>query len=124
MDEAPKAPWSPFPLVELAILLAIVLIVAGFAVSGPRRPVLLAAGLALVTLAGLELAIREHLSGFRSHSVLLAAAAALAIDVPLYLLTDLRQELLLALAVAVFGLVFWLLRIAFRRRAGGLTFRA
>jgi hypothetical protein len=124
LDEAPKAPWSPFPLVELAILAGLVLIVAGFLVSGPRRGPVLGAGIALVTLAGLELAIREHFSGFRSHSVLLAAACAIAVNVPLYLLTELPQELLLAVAVAVFGAVFWLLRLAFRRRAGGLSFRA
>jgi hypothetical protein len=110
--------------VELAILAGLVLIVAGFVVSGARRGPLLGAGIALVSLAGLELAIREHFSGFRSHSVLLAAACAIAVDVPLYLFTGLPQELLLALAVVVFGAVFWLLRVAFRRRAGGLSFRA
>jgi hypothetical protein len=124
MEEAPKAPWSPFPLVELAILLAIVLIVVGFFAGGARRGALLGAGLALVTLAGLELAVREHFSGFRSHSTLLAAAAAIVVDVPLYLFTSVPQELLLGVAVVVFGAVLWLLRGVFRRRAGGLSFRA
>jgi hypothetical protein len=47
-----------------------------------------------------------------------------AVDVPLYFLTKLPQEALLGLAVVVFGLVLHLLRQAFRRRAGGLGFRA
>jgi hypothetical protein len=123
MGEAPKAPWSPFPLIELAILLAIVLILAGLFVGGPRRGVLLGGGLALVTVAGLELALREHFSGFRSHSTLLAAACAVLVDVPLYLLTGLPQELLLVVGVLIFALAFTLLRGAFRRRAGGLGFR-
>jgi hypothetical protein len=124
MEEAPKAPWSPFPLVELVVLVALVLIVAGFVTDGSRRAALLGCGFALVTLAGLELALREHFAGFRSHSTLLAGAAAIAVDAPLFLLTDLPQIVLLCLGVCVFALVLYLARGAFRRRAGGLGFRA
>jgi|SRR6476660_2177002 hypothetical protein len=123
MGEAPKAPWSPFPLVELAVLLGLVLIVLAFVTGGPRRGVLLGGGVALVTVAGLELAIREHFSGFRSHSTLLAGACAVAVDLPLYVLTALPQELLLVAAALAFGVAFPLLRAAFRRRSGGLGFR-
>ena len=35
LDEAPKAPWAPFPLVELCILLSFVLIIAGVLTDGP-----------------------------------------------------------------------------------------
>ncbi|MEA2278843.1 MAG: hypothetical protein QOC78_3803 [Solirubrobacteraceae bacterium] len=124
MGEAPKAPWSPFPLVELAILLALVLLVAGALSAPPRRGILVGAGLALVTLAGLELALREHLHGFRSHSSLLAGATAILVDVPLYLLTGLPQLVLVLVAAAVFAAAFGLWRRAFRRRSGGLGFRA
>jgi hypothetical protein len=124
MEEAPKAPWSPFPLVELVVLVALVLIVAGFFADGPRRAALLGCGFALVTLAGLELALREHFAGFRSHSTLLAGAAAIAVDAPLFLLTDLPQIVLLCLGACVFALVLVLARGAFRRRSGGLGFRA
>src|SRR4051794_16914105 len=58
MEEAPKAPWAPFPLVELCILLGIVAIVLGFADVGGKRGWLLIGGFTLVTLAALELAIR------------------------------------------------------------------
>jgi hypothetical protein len=124
MDEAPKAPWSPFPLVELVILIALVLIVVGFVTDGPRRAALLGCGVALVSLAGLELALREHFAGYRSHSTLLGAAAAIAVAAPLYLLTAIPQIVLLVLAVAVFGVVHMLARNAFRKRSGGLGFRA
>jgi hypothetical protein len=124
MEEAPKAPWSPFPLVELVVLIALVLIVVGFVTDGPRRAALLGCGVALVSLAGLELALREHFAGYRSHSTLLAAAAAIAVDAPLYLLTGIPQIALLVLAVAIFGVVHLLARNAFRRRSGGLEFRA
>jgi hypothetical protein len=124
MDEAPKAPWSPFPLVELVVLVALVLIVAGFLTDGPRRAALLGCGFALVTLAGLELALREHFSGFRSHSTLLAGASAVIVDAPLYLLTGIPQLILLVLGAGVFALVLVVARNAFRRRTGGLGFRA
>jgi hypothetical protein len=85
---------------------------------------LLGCGFVLVTLAGLELALREHFAGYRSHSTLLAGAAAIAVDAPLYLLTDVPQVVLPALGAGVFALVFVLARNAFRRRSGGLGFRA
>src|SRR3954447_3434567 len=123
MAEAPKAPWSPFPLAELCVLIAIVLIVLGFVSAGPRRGALLACGIALASLAGLEIAIREHFAGFRSHSALLAGAAALIVVVPLYFLTGLPQLVLLAAGVLVYSLGFVALRRAFQARTGGIGFR-
>src|SRR3954468_12843766 len=124
MSEAPKAPWAPFPLVELCILAAIVLIVLGFVTDGPRRGALLACGIALASLAGLEIAVREHVAGFRSHSALLAGAAAVIVAVPLYFLTALPQIVLLAIGVAVYTLAFVALRRAFQAKTGGIGFRA
>ena len=124
MADAPKAPWSPFPLTELVVLLAMALIVAGVLTDGGRRGALLGCGFALVSLAGLELAVREHFAGYRSHSTLLAAACAIVVDAPLFLWTGIAQVVLLVLGVAVFALVFTRLRAAFRARSGGLGFRA
>lgn len=124
MDEAPKAPWSPFPLTELVVLFAIVLMVAAVITDGSRRVALLGCGFVLITLAGLELALREHFAGFRSHSTLLAGAAAIAVDALLFALTGIPQVVLLVVGAGVFALVFVLARNAFRRRAGGLGFRA
>src|ERR687897_1984351 len=70
----PSAPWGSFPLTELVVLVALVLLVAGFFVAPPRGPVMLGAGLVLGSLAGLELAAREHLAGYRSHTLLLGGA--------------------------------------------------
>src|SRR3954447_7375920 len=122
-EEAPKAPWSPFPLVELCILGALGLIVAGVVTRGRQRAVLLACGIALACAAGLELSIREHFAGYRSHSALLAGAAAVAVAVPLYLLTRLPQVVLLAVGVLVYSLGFLALRRAFQARTGGIGFR-
>jgi len=124
MADAPTAPWSPFPLTELIVLLAMALIVAGVLTDGGRRGALLGCGFALVSLAGLELAMREHFAGYRSHSTLLGAACAIAVDAPLFLWTGIPQVVLLLLGLGIFALVFTRLRRAFRARSGGLGFRA
>ena len=124
MAQAPSAPWSPFPLTELVVLLSLALIVAGVLTDGGRRGVLLACGFALVSLAGLELAVREHFAGYRSHSTLLAAACAIVLDLPLFLWTALPQIALLVIGVVVMLVVLTRLRQAFRARSGGLGFRA
>jgi hypothetical protein len=124
MADAPKAPWSPFPLTELVVLLAMALIVGGVLTDGGRRGALLGCGFALVSLAGLELALREHFAGYRSHSTLLAAASAIVVDAPLFLWTGLPQIALLAIGGGVFVLVLMRMRRAFRARSGGVGFRA
>src|SRR3954453_8836265 len=77
LDEAPKAPWSPFPLVELCILGGLVLMVVGFVKGGNRGGLFVVCGSALVAVASLELALREDFAGCRSQSSLLAGAAAI-----------------------------------------------
>jgi hypothetical protein len=78
----------------------------------------------LASFAGLEVAVREHFAGYKSHSTLLGGLAALLVSIPLYLLTDLRQEIILPVAIVTGAVVFHLARRAFARRAGGLRFRA
>jgi hypothetical protein len=124
MDEAPPAPWAPVPLVELCVLAGLVLIVAGVLSDGSRSRLLLGCGIALAALAGLELSVREHFSGFRSHSSLLAGVTAIAAASGLFFFTGLPQLMLLGIAAVVFGAAFVALRSAFRTRAGGLGFRA
>lgn len=124
LAEAPPAPWHPFPLVELSILAGLVLVVIGFATDpGEPRTTLLFGGLALISVASLELTIREHFAGYRSHTMLLAAAAAVAVGVPLWF-TTIRGEIILAVAVVVGLAAFRVLRSVFERRAEGLTWRA
>ena len=123
IDEAPKAPWSPFPLTELCILLSLVLLVVGFLSEGDARTRTLLAGFGLVMLASGELSVREHFSGYRSHTTLLSGIAAVVVVVPLAFLGA-PQIAVIGLAVAVFAASFGLLRSAFAQRSGGLGFRA
>ena len=71
-EEEPPAPWGSFPLVELSVLAGLILIVIGAITT---NPVQLGIGLALGSLGGLELSIREHFAGYRSHTTLLAGVA-------------------------------------------------
>lgn len=124
LDEAPKAPWSPFPLVELCILIGIVLLVLGFVTHGHRARVELAGGFTLMLLAVCELAIREHFAGYRSHSALLAGVAAVATSAILFFATSLPQIVLIVIGVSIFGVLVRALRATFIRRTGGLGWRA
>jgi hypothetical protein len=106
------------------VLLGIVLMVWGFVSWSSGGNVRFGAGIALAALGGLELALREHLAGFRSHTTLLAAAAAFIVVSVLALGTGPYQLwLLVIVAAAVFGPTFWVLRRLFKRRSGGLGFR-
>jgi hypothetical protein len=123
MSEAPKAPWSPFPLTELVILLALVLLALGFLSHGDRRGVYVGIGLVLASLGGGELALREHFAGFRSHTTLLAGLAGFVVGA-LAVAAGAPKLAVLVVAVAVALAAFPLLRRAFKRRSGGLGFRA
>ena len=117
-DERPPAPWGNVPLVELAVLIGIVLLVAGFIVHGSRGTAMVAAGLALCSIAGLELSIREHFGGYRSHTFLLSGAVAVAVLAGLALLTSLWLPLALAIAGGAFAATAVMLTRAFQRRSG------
>jgi hypothetical protein len=122
--ERPPAPWGSFPLVELCVLLSIVMLIVGFVMGGTRGATLVFAGLAVGSLAGLELAIREHFAGFRSHTTLLAGAVAVFVGTAVALIAGkILLPVLLAVGLIVFGTFFFVFQRAFRRASGGLSFR-
>ena len=124
LDERPAAPWGRFPLSELVVLLGMVLMVWGLVSWEDGGSLRFGAGLAVASLAGIELSLREHLAGFRSHTTLLAGAAAFAAVTTLALGTGPHPLWVLAVAAAlVFGGCFFGLRELFKRRSGGLGFR-
>ena len=123
-EDAPQPPWAPFPLTELCILLAIVLIAGGFFFAqGDRRAVMLGGGFLLVTLAAGELSVREHFAGYRSHTSLLAGLCAVVAAIPFWL-APISQVVVLVVGVVVFAAAFAGFRRAFMRRSGGVGFRA
>jgi hypothetical protein len=122
--ERPPAPWGSFPLVELCVLLAIVLLIAGLVTGGSRGATMVFAGLALGSLGGLELAIREHFAGFRSHTALLAGAGAVFVGTLVAVIAGkILLPVLVGVGLVVFVACFVVFRRAFRRASGGLSFR-
>jgi hypothetical protein len=125
-DERPPAPWHPWPLSELLILVGAIgtifglrrLSQGGISNGGP----VLFAGLGAVVLGTLEVTLREHRSGYRSHTWLLASIPVLALDTVIVLgasaLTSVPYHLLisglLVVDIALFALLFKLLRARFQ----------
>ena len=124
IDERPPAPWGTFPLSELVVLLGLVLMVWGLVSWSDGGSARFGAGLGVAALAGLELSVREHLAGFRSHTTLLAGVAAFAV-ITLLALGPGPDTLgvLIAVGGIVFAGCFYGLRELFKRRSGGLSFR-
>ncbi len=124
IDDRPPPLWGAFPLTELVTLGGIILMVWGF-LSGPEDGrARIAGGLAIASLGGLELAIREHVTGYRSHTTMLAAATGIIVIVALGLGAGVGfLPVLLAAGLAAFGASFYWLRGLFKRRSGGLSFR-
>jgi lysylphosphatidylglycerol synthetase-like protein (DUF2156 family) len=119
-DELPPAPWGSFPLAELTILAGIVMLVVGILGGGATA---LGIGVVLAGLGGMEVAIREHLAGYRSHTTLLAGAAFVIVVALLFYAAGQLLAVALAVGAVIFVLSFLALRRAFQRASGGLSFK-
>lgn len=119
-DERPPAPWGSAPLAELVILAGIVAL--GIGVFG-GSPTAIGVGIALAGLGGLEVAIREHFAGYRSHTTLLAGAAFVLTTGLAFYAAGQILAVALAIGAVAFAIVFFLARRAFQRASGGLSFR-
>jgi hypothetical protein len=119
-EERPPAPWGKFPLAELTILAGIILLIVGF-ISG--SPTALGLGIVLGALGGLEVSIREHFAGYRSHSTLLAGTVFVVVTGGLLYLSGLVLAICLGVGAVAFAAAFLALRAAFRRASGGLSYR-
>jgi hypothetical protein len=120
--DRPPSPWGSFPLVELTILIALVLLIVGFFMGNTRGIVMIVAGISLASLAALELTLREHFTGYRSHTSVLAGVVGVVV-LGLGFVLAWPQLVKVGAGAAAFLLSFYLFREAFKRRSGGLGFR-
>lgn len=111
--ERPESPFGGLPVSEFAILVGAIVAVYGFAATVPAA---LVAGLVICTLGVAEFSAREHFTGYRSHTLMLAAMPAILIGVALIALvgSSLDRSVLLAVVIPVFAVCFWFLRKRFR----------
>jgi hypothetical protein len=108
------------PLAELTILAGIVALIYGLV---GRHPIALGLGVALAGLGGMEVAIREHFAGYRSHTTLLAGAVFVFTVGGLFYLAGQVLAVALGAGAVTFAIAFYLARRAFQRASGGLSFR-
>lgn len=87
------------------------------------NPTAIGIGVALAGLGGLEVAIREHFAGYRSHTTLLAGAAFVLTTGLVFYAADQILAVALAVGALVFAITFYLARRAFQRASGGLSYR-
>jgi hypothetical protein len=125
--ERPDAPWHPLPLSELVIVAGGGAILFSFLNGITGSEAALLAGLAAVLLGTLEVTLREHLAGYRSHALLLAVLVVVVLHTAIVLvlssfITFPRDVnlLLLALDIAVAFVLYRFLHARYveaRRRA-------
>jgi hypothetical protein len=121
LGERPEPPWHPVPLSELLILAGAIGTVIGLnrGISNGGPP--LFAGLAAVVIGTAEVTLREHLSGYRSHTLILALLPTIVFHSAVVLIvaafTTTPRALNVALLfvdAALFAFLFKLLRARFQ----------
>jgi hypothetical protein len=130
VGERPPAPWHPLPLSELLILVGAIATIIGFRRGEAGRPVLFA-GLAAAAIGTIEVTWREHMSGYRSHAIILALLPTLifhsAVILTLASFTTVPRALnvgLLLIDGALFAFLFKVLRARFLDARRERTFAA
>jgi hypothetical protein len=119
-EERPPAPWGNFPLAELSVLAGIVMLAIG--IFG-KNATALGVGIVLAGLGGLATAASEHFAGYRSHTTLLAGTVFVIVVGGLFYVAGLVLAICLGVGAVAFLATFFLLRRAFQRASGGLSFR-
>ena len=122
--ERPHPPWHPLPLAEILIVAGTVAFVIGVrrgtATAHGRTPLLV--GVAAVAIGTIEFSLREHRSGFRSHTVLLAVLPVVVFHTVAVLIISAFTHVgstinltIVALDVVLFAILFRLLRLGYVR---------
>lgn len=116
--ERPAGLFGSVPVSEFAILAGLAAAVYGYVSSHPPA---LIVGLVLCALGTMEVVGREHFTGYRAHTALLAAIPAIAAELGVVVLfgDPSQRGLLLLASVPVYVLCFFALRrqFTFARRA-------
>jgi UDP-N-acetylmuramyl pentapeptide phosphotransferase/UDP-N-acetylglucosamine-1-phosphate transferase len=116
VGERPPSPFGGLPISEIMIFAGIVATIVWFIAWAPTVNATLVVGLVVLALGVIEVTAREHFSGYRSHTTLLAALPAFLVAIGLVALTGEKagDAPLLAVAVPIFLLLFWPLRRRFQ----------
>jgi len=120
VGERPQAPWHPLPLSELLILVGAIGTIVGIRRGISHGGPVLIAGLAAVVIGTVEVSLREHLSGYRSHTIMLALLPVIALHSIVVLglaavttVPPIVNVAMLAVDGAIFAFLYKLLRARF-----------
>lgn len=113
VGERPDGIFGPVPVSEVAILAGLVALVIGMLEHGGA---MLEVGIIVMALGVTEVAAREHFTGFRSHTTLLALMPAVVIEAiyALVIGAPSHRILLLVPVAPIFAVCSLLLRRQFR----------
>jgi hypothetical protein len=113
VGERPPGIFGGLPISEFAILAGLIALVVGSINHGGSA---IDVGIVLMALGVTEVTAREHLSGYRSHTTLLALMPAVIVEALYALLVGApgQRILLLAPVIPVFAICYWVLRRHFR----------
>lgn len=128
--ERPKSAWHPLPLSELLIAAGAVGVIVAFRRGLSHSGDALLAGIVAVALGTFEVTLREHKSGFRSHTTMLAFLPVLIFHSAVVLGVSLVTRFpptanvgLFAIDIALFVFLFKVFRGAFLDARTKLTSR-
>ncbi len=102
------------------MLAGIVMLAIGIFGGGPTA---IGVGVVLAGLGGLEVAVREHFAGYRSHTTLLAGTVFVLVVGGLFYLAGLILAICLGVGAVAFLASFYTLRRKFQSASGGLSFK-
>ena len=111
--ERPPSPFAGLPVSEVMIFGGLISLIVWLFNRGRAE---LVVGSVVCALGVIEVTAREHFSGYRSHTTLLAAIPAVLIEVGLFTagVRPRERALLLIAVVPVFAICFWLLQKRFK----------
>ncbi|HEX3802897.1 MAG TPA: hypothetical protein VHV75_08675 [Solirubrobacteraceae bacterium] len=109
VGERPAGLFGGVPVSEFAIFAGLVALVIGTVKQGGPA---LEVGIIVMALGVAEVTAREHFSGFRSHTTLLAFMPAVIVGAVYVLVVGAPSQrvLLVVPAIPVFAICYWLLR--------------
>lgn len=113
----PPGPWGRFPITEITVAAGLVFIAIALAGGAtPQSPRFLA-GVGVCGLAVIELTIREHVTGFRSHTLLLAFLPVVGLQglISLSDLSQTLQRLALPFDFVIFAVLFQVWQSVYKR---------
>jgi len=113
--ERPRPPWHPLPLAEILILVGAIGTIVGLQRGTSHGVAPLLAGIAAVMIGTIEVTLREHLGGYRSHTWILAVLPVIVLHSAVVLgwsaFGPVPRALTIGLLVVDVALIFLLFRL-------------